>query len=113
MRVSLYYGWQNRYDPKIRQNIIWLPYLQSAIFINHNTLILHKFAYPVTQKHVRLPIKPCIIKQDKQHIIVTLGNQIRLYNNELVYIRCISNVIGNNIDGVSISGCGGQLVVLS
>ena len=113
MRVCLYYGWETRYNPNIRQNLIWIPEHQSALFLMGSTLILHKFAHPVQQKHIQLPLKPSIIKEDHNSILVSVGNTIKIYNFELVNTKCISNITGDIINDMGISKCGGYIIVIS
>ena len=80
MRVKLYYGWETTYNSNQRQQLIWLPSIQSGLFLSQQTLMLHRFTPPVKQKFVRLPLKSTLIKEDKGYIVVVVGNTIKLYN---------------------------------
>lgn len=114
------YGWHNRYtynEKTIDQcrRLIWNPALQTALFISHRNLILHYFKQPIHQKIIRLPLYPNFILSignNKKYIAVALGNQIRLFSEELVFLRTFST-FGSDAISLCISNCEGYIVVLS
>lgn len=73
---------------------------------------MHFFKEPVEQKVVRLPVHPNIVCSVSKYIAVGMGNQIRLYSRALEYVRSYAS-LGESVQSVSVSNCGGFLLVAS
>jgi hypothetical protein len=115
----LIYGWHTKYsyvEPYTLHSplhLIWHPKNQSAVFLSQRNLILHYFKQPVEQKIVRLPAYPSFIAElGSNYVAVIIGNQIRMYSNEINYIRAFTG-IGESVNSLCLSNCEGYIVIAS